>query len=139
MMVSKDWQLPQTADHSTATAPQVLHAQVLSGSAWGAFSSHCLDKSSLRISSFSSLDIKRQHKTVALLSMIDSSIGGKSGVNLTGGKNLIGSFMQPDIVISDINFLKSLPKREIICGYGCLLYTSPSPRDQRGSRMPSSA
>ena len=56
-----------------------------------------------------------------LLSQIDSSIGGKTGVNNKYGKNLIGSFMQPDIVLSDINFLKSLPKREIICGYGEIL------------------
>tara|TARA_B100001250_G_C19788758_1_gene785430 strand:+ start:500 stop:1606 length:1107 start_codon:yes stop_codon:yes gene_type:complete len=53
-----------------------------------------------------------------LLSQVDSSIGGKTGVNNKFGKNLIGSFMQPDLVLSDISFLYSLPKREIICGYG---------------------
>src|SRR6056300_1355791 len=53
-----------------------------------------------------------------LLSQVDSSIGGKTGVNTKEGKNLIGSFYQPKMVISDIEFLKSLPKREIICGYG---------------------
>ena len=53
-----------------------------------------------------------------LLSQVDSSIGGKTGVNTNEGKNLIGSFYQPKIVISDTEFLKSLPKREIICGYG---------------------
>ena len=41
-----------------------------------------------------------------LLSQVDSSIGGKTGVNTEYGKNLIGSFYQPKIVISDINFLK---------------------------------
>ncbi len=56
-----------------------------------------------------------------LLAQVDSSIGGKSGVNNKYGKNLIGSFIQPDLVISDINLLKSLPKREIICGYGEIL------------------
>ena len=56
-----------------------------------------------------------------LLSQVDSSIGGKTGVNTKEGKNLIGSFYQPKIVISDIEFLKSLPKREIICGYGEIL------------------
>ena len=56
-----------------------------------------------------------------LLSQVDSSIGGKTGVNNKYGKNLIGSFMQPDIVISDISILSSLPKREIICGYGEIL------------------
>ena len=56
-----------------------------------------------------------------LLSQVDSSIGGKTGVNTIHGKNLIGSFYQPKIVISDINFLKTLPKREIVCGYGEVL------------------
>ena len=53
-----------------------------------------------------------------LLSQVDSSVGGKTGVNTKEGKNLIGSFYQPKIVISDTDFLKSLPKREVICGYG---------------------
>jgi len=53
-----------------------------------------------------------------LLSQVDSSVGGKTGVNTKEGKNLIGSFYQPKIVISDTEFLKSLPRREIICGYG---------------------
>ena len=56
-----------------------------------------------------------------LLSQVDSSIGGKTGVNTKEGKNLIGSFYQPKIVISDTEFLKSLPRREIICGYGEIL------------------
>ena len=53
-----------------------------------------------------------------LLSQVDSSLGGKTGVNTSEGKNLIGSFYQPKIVISDSEFLRSLPRREIICGYG---------------------
>jgi 3-dehydroquinate synthase len=56
-----------------------------------------------------------------LLSQVDSSIGGKTGINTKYGKNLIGAFYQPSLVISDIVFLKSLPKREIICGYGEIL------------------
>ena len=56
-----------------------------------------------------------------LLSQVDSSIGGKTGINTKEGKNLIGSFYQPKIVISDTEFLNSLPKREIICGYGEIL------------------
>ena len=56
-----------------------------------------------------------------LLSQVDSSIGGKTGVNNKFGKNLIGSFYQPDLVISDTKFLESLPKREIICGYAEIL------------------
>ena len=56
-----------------------------------------------------------------LLSQVDSSIGGKTGVNNIFGKNLIGSFYQPELVISDVKILNSLNKREIICGYGELL------------------
>ncbi len=56
-----------------------------------------------------------------LLSQVDSSVGGKTGVNTKHGKNLIGSFYQPKIVISDVELLNSLPFREIICGYGEIL------------------
>tara|TARA_Y100000816_G_scaffold7077_1_gene4428 strand:- start:609 stop:1715 length:1107 start_codon:yes stop_codon:yes gene_type:complete len=56
-----------------------------------------------------------------LLAQVDSSIGGKTGVNTKYGKNLIGSFYQPKLVVSDIAFLNTLPKREIICGYGEIL------------------
>ena len=47
-----------------------------------------------------------------LLSMVDSSVGGKTGVNLVEGKNLIGSFHQPSLVLADLDFLKTLPARE---------------------------
>jgi len=56
-----------------------------------------------------------------LLAQVDSSIGGKTGVNSILGKNLIGTFYQPKIVISDVEILKSLPKRELICGYAEIL------------------
>ncbi len=56
-----------------------------------------------------------------LLAQVDSAIGGKTGVNSNYGKNLIGSFYQPRLVISDTIFLSSLPKREIICGYAEIL------------------
>ena len=56
-----------------------------------------------------------------LLAQVDSSIGGKTGINTKYGKNLIGSFYQPKLVISDVDFLKTLPKREIVCGYGEIL------------------
>ena len=48
-----------------------------------------------------------------LLAMIDSAIGGKTGVNLKNGKNLIGRIHQPKEVIIDISFLNTLPKREL--------------------------
>jgi len=56
-----------------------------------------------------------------LLAQVDSSIGGKTGINTNQGKNLIGSFYQPKLVISDIDFLNTLPKREVVCGYGEIL------------------
>ena len=56
-----------------------------------------------------------------LLAQVDSSVGGKTGVNSKFGKNLIGSFFQPDLVLIDISFLNSLPKREMVCGYAEIL------------------
>jgi 3-dehydroquinate synthase/shikimate kinase/3-dehydroquinate synthase len=77
------------------------------------------------ISGFAASLFKRGMKFIniptTLLSQVDSSIGGKTGVNTKYGKNLIGSFYQPNLVITDIQFLKTLPKREIICGYGEIL------------------
>ena len=76
-------------------------------------------------SGFASSIFKRGIKFIniptTLLAQVDSSIGGKTGINSIYGKNLIGSFYQPSLVISDINFLKTLPKRELICGYGEIL------------------
>ena len=77
------------------------------------------------VSGFASSIYKRGIKFVnvptTLLAQVDSSIGGKTGVNTSYGKNLIGSFYQPRLVISDTDFLKTLPKREIICGYAEIL------------------
>ena len=77
---------------------------------------------------FASSTFKRGLKFVnipsTLLSQVDSSIGGKTGVNNKFGKNLIGSFYQPDLVVSDMNILDSLPEREIICGYAEILKSS---------------
>lgn len=53
-----------------------------------------------------------------LLAQVDSSVGGKTGINLPNGKNMVGSFYQPDVVLIDTHTLKSLPKREIISGLG---------------------
>jgi 3-dehydroquinate synthase len=47
-----------------------------------------------------------------LLSMVDSSVGGKTGINLAEGKNLVGAFWQPQAVFMDMNYLRSLPLQE---------------------------
>ena len=51
-----------------------------------------------------------------LLSQVDSSVGGKTGINSSKSKNLIGSFHQPIAVIADIDMLKTLPRREFLAG-----------------------
>ena len=53
-----------------------------------------------------------------LLSQVDSSVGGKTGVNMPGGKNTVGSFYQPLAVIIDPGVLNTLSKRELITGIG---------------------
>ena len=52
-----------------------------------------------------------------LLAMIDSSVGGKTGINTSFGKNLIGSFYQPSGVLMDVETLTTLPKRELTAGF----------------------
>ena len=56
-----------------------------------------------------------------LLAQVDSSIGGKTGVNIAEGKNLVGAFHQPVLVVSDISTLSSLPRRELLAGLGEVL------------------
>ena len=53
----------------------------------------------------------------SLLAMMDSSIGGKTGVDLPQGKNLVGSFYQPKFVLSDVSTLQTLPARELTSGW----------------------
>ncbi len=53
-----------------------------------------------------------------LLAQVDASVGGKNGINFHGYKNMVGTFNQPEFVICDMNLLKTLPKREVLCGFG---------------------
>ncbi|MCH8019282.1 3-dehydroquinate synthase [candidate division KSB1 bacterium] len=53
-----------------------------------------------------------------LLAQVDSSVGGKTGVNHPLGKNMVGTFYQPKMVWTDLKLLRTLPKKEIVCGLG---------------------
>ena len=58
------------------------------------------------------------HVATTLLGMVDAAIGGKTGVNLPEGKNLVGAFWQPSGVVCDLDALETLPARELRCGHG---------------------
>ena len=73
------------------------------------------------ISSLTKRGIKFVNIPTTLLAQVDASIGGKTAINSNQGKNLIGTFYQPDFVLTDISLLSSLPRREMICGYGEIL------------------
>ena len=53
-----------------------------------------------------------------LMSQVDSAVGGKNAINTPHGKNLVGTFHQPRIVLDDVSVLESLPRRELLSGYG---------------------
>lgn len=67
--------------------------------------------------------------STSLLAMVDSSVGGKTAVDISGGKNLVGAFHQPSLVICDTELLKTLPQRFMSDGmaevikYGCICDT----------------
>jgi 5-deoxy-5-amino-3-dehydroquinate synthase len=58
------------------------------------------------------------HVATTLVAMVDAAIGGKTGVNLPQGKNLVGAFWQPHGVVCDLDALETLSARQLRCGYG---------------------
>ena len=73
------------------------------------------------IASITKRGVKFINIPTSLLAQVDACIGGKTAINSYQGKNLIGTFYQPDFVVIDTSVLNSLPKREIVCGYGEIL------------------
>lgn len=71
---------------------------------------------------FSSAILRRGVRFVqlptTLLAQVDSSVGGKTGINTGQGKNLVGAFHQPSLVLADIGVLDTLPDRDLLSGYG---------------------
>jgi len=60
----------------------------------------------------------------SLLAMVDASVGGKTGINLPEGKNLVGAFHQPQAVLMDLEVLETLPKREVSAGWAEIIKTA---------------
>ena len=86
-----------------------------------AFGGGVLGDVSAFISNLTKRGLKFINIPTTLLAQVDASIGGKTGINSNQGKNLIGTYYQPDFVVSDTTVLKSLPQREMISGYGEIL------------------
>ncbi len=72
----------------------------------------------------------------SLLAMVDSSVGGKTGVNHRLGKNLIGSFYQPQLVVADSELLQTLPKRELRAGWAEIIKHGMIERSAAGADRP---
>ena len=61
--------------------------------------------------------VRLVHVPTTLLAMVDSSIGGKTGVDLPEGKNYVGAIWQPDLVVMDVDVLETLPAKELSAGF----------------------
>ena len=65
--------------------------------------------------------VKLVHIPTTLLAMVDAAVGGKTGVNHTSGKNLIGSFYQPELVVIDVDTLGTMSQRDRVSGFAEML------------------
>jgi len=86
-----------------------------------AFGGGVLGDLSAFVSNLTKRGVKFVNIPTTLLAQVDASIGGKTAINSGQGKNLIGTFYQPDFILADISILSSLPRREMVCGYGEIL------------------
>jgi 3-dehydroquinate synthase len=67
--------------------------------------------------------VRLAHVPTTLLAMVDSAIGGKTGVDLPEGKNYVGAIWQPELVLMDLDVLDGLPARELACGFAEVVKT----------------
>jgi shikimate kinase/3-dehydroquinate synthase len=67
--------------------------------------------------------VRLAHVPTTLLAMVDSAIGGKTGVDLPEAKNYVGAVWQPELVLMDTDALRSLPPRELACGFAEVVKT----------------
>lgn len=100
-----------------ALCAQLLALEIERGEAIAAFGGGVIGD----LTGFASAILKRGTKFIqiptTLLAQVDSSVGGKTAINMPAGKNLIGAFHQPDLVIADTAFLRTLPPRQMRAGY----------------------
>jgi 3-dehydroquinate synthase len=67
--------------------------------------------------------VRLAHLPTTLLAMVDSAIGGKTGVDLPEAKNYVGAVWQPELVVMDTDTLRTLPARELACGFAEVVKT----------------
>lgn len=100
-----------------ALLDQLLQAQISRDEALIAFGGGVIGD----LTGFAAATLKRGMDFIqiptTLLSQVDSSVGGKTGINSRFGKNLIGAFNQPQLVLADASILDSLPRRDVLAGY----------------------
>jgi shikimate kinase/3-dehydroquinate synthase len=116
-IIIKSGEESKSFDIFQKTAEEILSKQIDRKSALIAFGGGVVGDLSGFIASVLLRGIEFIQVPTTLLAMVDSSVGGKTAINSQFGKNLIGTFYQPSLVICDLNFLTTLPIREIKAGY----------------------